>query len=176
MQWRLTAAGVALVLGCGIPLTIDNIQADARLQAQAAADYAHQNELTAARLLPRTPPDVVWAVVKLIAEDHPYLCLIFSPAAGKQLARSVGAPSCLAATHVLAERVTDVNTYVTGLAVPQSAWSERGETAFVDGCAVNWDNALFGDPPITPPGPLPGRLGLTRQFHIGWLITSYQAC
>jgi hypothetical protein len=177
MQRRLATLGVILVVGCGLPLTIGQIQADAQQQAQHEADMASADQLQLSRELPSNPPDAVWALVKLIGEDSSDMaCLMFSATAKTQLAATVGETSCPTAIDALSGQVTDPNTYTTALTVPQDTWSANGDTATVNGCAATWDNVLFGSPPTTPPGPLPGRLTLTRLDNQGWLITNYQAC
>ena len=166
-----------LVVGCGLPLTFGQIQADAQQQAQYEADIASANQLQLSRELPPSPPDVVWALVKLVGEDSSDMaCLMFSATAKAQLAAAVDVTSCPAAIDALHQRVTDPNTYLSALTVPQDSWSANGDTATANGCGVTWDNVLFGSPPTDPPGPLPGRLSLTRLDNQGWLITTYQAC
>ena len=177
MQRRLVTLGVMLVVGCGLPLAIGQIHADAQQQAQYEADMASTAQFQLSRELPATPPDVVWALVKLIGEDSSDMaCLMFSATAKTQLAATVGKTSCPTAIDTLSGRVNDPNTYLSALTVPPDSWSATGDTATVNGCAVTWDNVLFGSPPTTPPGPLPGRLTLTRLDNQGWQITRYQVC
>lgn len=177
MQWRLVASGVVLVVGCGTPIAVSQVQTEIHYQAQQAADFADANQLSLARDLPASPPDVVWALVKLIDDNAPDdACRLFTTIAITQLDATLHATTCAAAIGILNQQVTDPGTYINALTVPPGSWSINGDIAFINGCAATWDDVLFGDPPTTPPGPLPGRLDLTRVDNYGWQITHYQPC
>jgi hypothetical protein len=179
MQWRLIAPGVVLVVGCGIPTAVGYAQAAAQQEAAHMADARSAEHLQLAQELPANPPDVVTALTEFIGEGGPsadaFACLMFSPSAADQLAATTDVASCPAAIEALHAQVTDRGTYINAVTVPSDAWSANGDAATVNGCAVNWAG-LFSDAPPTPPGPLPGRLTMTRQDGKGWLITGYQEC
>lgn len=179
MQGTLLAAGLAFLLGCGVPIMVGDLHQSALDRAQQQADAASADQLTLAHELPGTPPDVVAAWVNLLGEGGPYAaqagCLLFTDQAAAQFAATQHAPTCLAAMLRLQAQVTDPSTYISGLTVPPTAWVQLGTTATVNGCAVSW-TALFTDTPVTAPGPLPGQLSLTQLDGAGWQITHYQPC
>jgi hypothetical protein len=173
------AAGMAMVLGCGTPITIDAIQHDATAQTQQHADAQSADQLQLARELPSTPPDVVAAFVDLLAEGGLFAaqesCLMFTTTAAAQFATVHHAPSCIAAMQQLHGQVANPAAYANTLSVPDTAWTQIGTTASVNGCAVNWSGPL-SDSPSPAPGPLPGLWTLARLDGEGWQITHYLPC
>lgn len=179
MHGRLLMVGVALVIGCGTPLVVQGVDQAAAAQAQQQADAQQTDQLWLSHALPGTPPDVAAAFVTVLgegghtaAEDG---CGLFDQHAAAQFSAAHHAPDCVAAMLSLQEQVTDPSTYVNGLSVPDNVWVQDGATATVNGCALNWAG-LFTETPVTPPGPLPGRLIVTQLDGDGWQITEYQAC
>jgi hypothetical protein len=179
MQWRLITPGLVLVVACGLPTAAGYIQTAEQNQAAHAADVRTEEQLQLARELPASPPDVAVALTEFIGEGGQnadvVACLMFSPAAAGQFAATTGTLSCPTAIEALHTQVTDTGTYINAVTVPPDAWSASGDTAIVNGCAVNWAG-LFNEAPPTLPGPLPGRLTMIRQDGKGWLITGYQRC
>jgi hypothetical protein len=179
VQWRLFTPGVVLVLGCGIPTLVGDVQVAQQQQAAHAADVRTEEQLQLARELPASPPEVAVALTEFIGEGGPnadtLACLLFSPTAAGQLVATTSVSRCPTAIEALHAEVTDRGTYINSVTVPAGAWSATGDTATVNGCALNWAG-LLDDPPPTPPGPPLGRLTLTRQDDKGWLITNYQQC
>jgi len=180
MQWRPISTGAVLVMGCGIPTAAGYIQA-AEQQAAHTADVLSTEQLQPARELPTNPPDVAVALTEFIGEDGPNSVaqarLMFSPTAAVQLTTAVwGTTDCPAAIQALHDQMLDPSTYINAVTIPPNTWSTNGDNAAVNGCAVTWNDLLTDEPPPTPPGPLPGRLTLTRRDGKGWLITGYQAC
>ena len=179
MQWRLITPGLVLVVGCGIPTAVSYIHNAEQQQAARADDARIAEQLQFARELPANPPDVAVALTKFIGiggqDADTTACLMFSPTAANQLAASQNTTSCPAAIQALHDQVTDPATYINSVTVSPDLWSTTGDTGNVNGCAVTW-NDLFIEEPLTPPGPQPGHLTLTRQDSMGWLITGYRRC
>jgi hypothetical protein len=114
--------------------------------------------------------------VEFVGENTPaFACREFSPAAARELAVAIGAEDCSAAVTLLHGQVVDRGRYINDIRIPPDTWSAVGDHAVVNGCAASW-NSAFTDAPPGPPGPLPGRFELVRQFGQGWLITGYQPC
>jgi hypothetical protein len=179
MHQRMFAAGMALVIGCATPMTIDALQQDTAAQAQQQADAHSADQLQLARELPSTPPDVAAAFVDLLAEGGLFAaregCLMFSDTAAAQFAATHHTPSCVAAMQQLHGQVTDPAAYANNLSVPEAVWTQIGTTASLNGCAVNWSGPL-SDTPSPAPGPLPGLWTLAQLDGEGWLITEYHPC
>lgn len=179
MHSRLFVLGVALVAGCGTPLVIQHMDQAAADQVQQQATERSADQLTLAHELPITPPDVPATFVDLLAEGGTAAaadgCLLFSDQAAAHFAAVNDAPTCVTAMLVLQHQVSDPSTYSAGLTVPDTAWVQLGDTATVNGCALSW-TALFTDASVTPPGPAPGMLTLTRLDNYGWQIANYQPC
>ena len=179
MHQRMFAAGMALAIGCATPITISTLRQDQAAQAQRRADDQSSEQLQLARELPADPPDVAGAFVELLAEGGPTAaqegCLLFSRTAAAQFAAVNHAPSCIAAMQHLHGLVADPGAYVNDLSVPDTAWTQIGTTATVNGCALTWSGPL-SDGPSAAPGPLAGLWTLTQLDGQGWQITSYESC
>lgn len=183
MHQRMFAAGLALVIGCMTPIVVDSVAQGAAEQAQRRADNQQAERLQLARELPANPPDVAGAFVDLLAEGGPVAaqqgCLLFSATAAAQFAAAHDAPTCLAAMSHLHGLVTDPATYANSLTVPDTAWTQLGTTATLNGCALDWSgpfSELPSDTANPAPGPLPGLWTLSRLDGDGWQITQYESC
>jgi hypothetical protein len=182
VRHRMVATGLALIIGCVTPLGIDAAQQNARAQAQRHADDETAEQLQLARELPANPPDVAGAFVDLLAEGGPFAaqqgCLLFDSSAAAQFAAAHNASTCMTAMGQLHGLVTDPATYANNLTVPDTAWSQLGTTATLNGCALDWSGPLSdtsgaGSP---VPGPLPGLWALSQLDGEGWQITQYRPC
>ncbi len=177
MDYKLITAGAALVLGCGTPLVMGHLQAQAAQQAQQRQDVVSDEQRQYARELPTSPEDAVRGLVALIAVGTPNAvasaCLMFSDTAAIELAAASEQPTCTAAITALHAQINDPAAYSNDLVVPEDSWAyTTATTATIDGCAVTWDS--FGQP--ADPGPLPGQLSLTQIDGDGWQITAYRSC
>jgi hypothetical protein len=176
------AAGLAVVIGCTTPMVIDVAAQGSVAQAQRRTDDQSREQLQLARELPTNPPDVAGAFVDLLAEGGPFAaqqgCLLFNSTAAAQFAAAQHAATCIAAMTQLHALVNDPAAYANNLAVPDTAWTQLGTTATLNGCALDWS----GPPPDTSdshgaaPGPLPGLWTLSQLDGEGWQITRYQSC
>lgn len=179
MHAKLFVAGLTLLIGCATPTVVGDIGHAAAVQAERDADARAADQLTLARELPATPPDVAAAFVTLLAEDGTDAaregCLLFSDLAAVQFAITHHAVTCIAAMTALHGQVSDPSTYVDDLTVPTTAWTQAGDTATLNGCALSW-SGLFTDTPVVAPGPPLGLVTLVRLDGEGWQITSYQPC
>jgi hypothetical protein len=173
------AVGVALVIGCGATTMISTVRQDAVEQAQRRADDQSADQLQLARELPANPPDAVSTFVDLLGEGGPFAaqegCMLFTGEAASQFAADHRASSCIVAMQQLHGLVNDPAAYVNDLTIPETAWTQTGTTASVNGCAVNWSGSL-ADPSDQAPGPLPGVWMLNQLDGEGWQITQYQPC
>lgn len=179
MHGKLFAVGLALLVGCATPTVITDVHHAAAAQAAQQANARAADQLTLAHELPATPPDVAAAFVNLLAEGGADAtsegCLLFAGQAAAQFAIAHHAATCVDAMTVLHRQVTDPDTYADDLTVPATAWTEAGETATLNGCALSW-SGLFTDTPVVAPGPQFGLMTLARLDGNGWQITSYQPC
>jgi hypothetical protein len=183
MHQRMFAAGLAVVIGCATPISIDAARQSAAAQAQRQADDQQADELQRAKELPANPPDVAGAFVDLLAEGGPFAaqdgCALFDNTAAAQFAAARHASSCIAAMTQLQGLVTDPATYANDLTVPYTAWAVIGTTATLNGCVLDWSGPLSdpsSDVPSLAPGPLPGVWTLSQLDGEGWQITHYQPC
>ncbi|HEX3783293.1 MAG TPA: hypothetical protein VHX38_26810 [Pseudonocardiaceae bacterium] len=160
-------------------MTIDAIHQDTAAQARQQADAQLADQLQLASELPRTPPDVAAAFVDLLAEGGLFAaqesCLMFTSTAAAQFATAQHTTGCDAAMQQLHGLVADPAAYANNLSVPDTAWTQVGTTASLNGCAVNWSGPL-SDTPSPAPGPLPGLWTLAQLDGEGWQITQYQPC
>jgi hypothetical protein len=177
------ATGLALVIGCATLIVTDTAAQGTAEQAQRRADDQSREQLQLARELPGNPPDVAGAFVDLLAQGGPFAaqqaCLLFSSKATTQFAAAQHAPSCIAAMDQLHGLVTDPADYANNLTVPDTAWTQLGTTATVNGCALDWSGPLSDLTSNTrrlAPGPLPGMWTLTQLDGEGWQITRYEPC
>lgn len=179
MYQRMFAAGLAMAIGCATPIVIDAVHQSQAEQAQRQADDQSADQLQLARELPANPPNVAGAFVDLLAEGGPFAaqegCMLFTDKAAAQFAAAHQAPTCIVAMQQLHGLVADPAAYANNLSVPDTAWTEIGSTATVNGCAVNWSGPL-SDIPSPAPGPLPGLWTLAQLDGEGWLITGYRSC
>lgn len=179
MHIKLFAVGMTLLLGCAVPTVLTDLHHATAARAQQDADTRSADRLTLARELPATPPDVVSALVDLVAEGGATAaedgCLLFDTPAAVQFAIAYRVRTCQEAMNLLHDQVTDPGTYADDLTVPATAWAQFGATATVNGCAASW-SGLFTDTPVTAPGPLPGQMAVRRLDGYGWQITSYEPC
>lgn len=185
MRHRMFATGWALIICCATPLVIDAAQQNTAAQAQRHADDQSREQLQLARELPANPPDVAGAFVDLLAEGGPFAaqqgCLLFSSSAAAQFADAQHASTCIAAMDQLHRLVSDPAAYANNLTVPDTAWTQLGATATLNGCALDWSGPLpdTSDPSEADnpaPGPLPGRWTLSQLDGEGWQITQYRSC
>lgn len=179
MRQRMFAAGLALAIGCATPIAINSVHQDQAAQVQRQADDQSAQQLQLARELPADPPDVAGAFVDLLAEGGANAaqegCILFSATAAAQFAAVYRAQNCVAAMQHLHDLVTDPGAYANDLSVPDTAWTQIGTSATLNGCALNW-SGLLSDEPSPAPGPLPGLWTLTQVDGEGWQITRYQPC
>lgn len=181
MHQRMFAAGLAAVIGCATPLVIGTVEQGTAAQAQRRADNRQAEQLQLARELPANPPDVAGSFVDLLAEGGPVAaqesCLLFDSMAAAQFAAAQHAATCIAAMGQLRGLVSDPARYANDLTVPETAWTQLGTTATLNGCALDW-SGLLSDASDTdsPPGPLPGLWTLSQLDGEGWQITRYQPC
>jgi hypothetical protein len=183
MHHRMFATGLALAIGCVTPITIDAVQQDAAAQAQRQADSQSADQLQLARELPANPPDVASAFVDLLAEGGAVAaqegCMLFASTAATEFAAAQHAPTCVTAMMQLHALVSDPASYANNLSVPDTAWTEIGTTATLNGCALSWSGTLSdttSDTPSPAPGPLPGLWTLAQLDGEGWQITHYEPC
>jgi hypothetical protein len=183
MHQRMFATGLAVVIGCATPTVIDAAHQGTAAQAQRQADDQSREQLQLARELPANPPDIAGAFVDLLAQGGPFAaqqgCLLFSSSAAAQFAAAHHAPTCLAAMTQLHGLVTDPVAYANNLTVPDTAWTQLGTTATLNGCALDWSGPLSdltSDTSSPAPGPLPGLWTLTQLDGEGWQITRYESC
>ena len=104
--------------------------------------------------------------------------MLFSSSAAAQFAAAQHAPNCITAMDQLHGQVTDPATYANDLTVPDTAWTQLGATATLNGCALDWSGPLSetSDADSPAPGPLPGLWTLTQLDGEGWQITQYRPC
>ena len=149
----------------------------------ATPTTSQAEHLQLARELPGNPPDVAGAFVDLLAEGGPVAaqegCLLFDSAAAAQFAAAQHTSTCIAAMDNLHHQVSDPADYANNLTVPDTAWTQLGTTATLNGCALDWSSPLSdttSDTPSPAPGPLPGLWTLSQLDGEGWQITHYQSC
>ena len=89
----LMMAAVLAVVGTG-GLVVEHLHA----QQRRAAQWAQASEFNRAQLLPNTPGRAARTLLRGIADDDPIICTtLLAPAAGAQLAATVGATDCAGA-------------------------------------------------------------------------------
>jgi hypothetical protein len=172
-RW-LAGAGLAVVV---VAVAGWSVQAFVSAQREAA-EVARAAELGRGSTLPRTPREVMGAVMQLVAEgDSKRACSLFTDPAARQLAAAFAAPDCPAAVQTWRARVDrpddyELSSYLKGeIAVV----SPDGQTASLTACALRWSSFITG--PMPAPGPdSPGRMQLRRVAGQGFEITDYRPC
>ncbi|MHA6631887.1 hypothetical protein ACU61A_41195 [Pseudonocardia sichuanensis] len=173
-RWQLLAVGMVLFLCAGAGWVTETVIA----AQQRAASYEQTREHNRAQILPRSPRQVLGAVMETVADgDTSSACSLFTAPAEVQLAAAFDAPDCAAAVLAWHERVTRPEDYGLSprLLGDVSTVSPDRETATVAGCGLRWFSPVDGAEP--PAGPAsPGRMQLRRVLGLGYEITDYRPC
>jgi hypothetical protein len=172
--WQLLAVGMVLFLGAGAGWVTETV-IDAQ---QRAASYEQTRKHNRAQLLPRSPRDVLGAVMETVADgDTSAACALFTAPAQLQLADAFDAPNCPAAVLTWHARVTRPDDYGLSprLNGDTATVSPDRETATIAGCELRWYSPIDGTEPAAGP-PSPGRMQLRRVLGLGYEITDYRPC
>jgi hypothetical protein len=169
------AVGLVLLVTSTVMLAVHAAQA-AEVERQ---QLAQAHEQAVARILPRTPANMVNFLAERIARPTPDAvadaCFVFSPAAQNQLVAAHGGGDCSGAIRALAARVNDPSGYVNRLWLPgQATQPGPAGTLTVDACTLDFGGLTSAPGP--DPGPQIGHLTLTQQHGEGQLITAYLGC
>lgn len=179
--WRrwvpLSVLGLALVgvLVSGLAWWSGKAARDA--EAARQAELFHEQQV--AKLRPRSPRAVAYALVEAVGqpkERAERTCIVFSDAAARQFAASVGAPDCVSAFEQLNRQITDWYAYVNELWVPYDAVEQHAGSGFaqLDACRLEWGNVLSGE--VANAGPQLGRMDMVQQYGEGYLVTRFEPC
>ncbi|PXY16498.1 hypothetical protein BAY59_38460 (plasmid) [Prauserella coralliicola] len=173
----LAALGVTLVALVASVAVWWSGKAERDAEAARQAQLFHEQQV--AKLRPRTPRAVVYALVEAVgypADRAERTCIVFDDQAARQFAASVGAPDCAAAFHRLSEQVRDRYAYVNEMWLPYQAVSQHAGSgaARVDACQLEWGNVLSGE--VSNAGPQLGRMDMVQQYGEGYLVTRFAPC
>lgn len=173
-RWQLLAVGMVLFLGAGAGYVAETVIA----AQQRATGYEQTRAYNHAQLLPRSPRDMLGAVMASTADaDTSAACALFTDDAAFQLAAAWDAPDCPGAVLTWAAQVTRPEDYGLSprLLGDVSTLSPDREFATVTGCGLRWFSPLDGAEPAAGPTST-GRMQLRRVLGLGYEITDYRPC